>query len=416
MTTTRTRRSIGAVAGVLVALGLSACEIRTEEKIVVNEDGSGTIEVVFLADEEFRTQIVELSNGFQFEVEGETTTTLNADTLFDVNSPDFTLPPGFEAENIDEGDFKGFRVRGSFDSPEQLAERLDEAGTAGSDDTSGSMDGTLTGITLVREGDGFRFSADLSGDTVTGLGEGFGETGGGGEDAENLDEAFGDLSEAFKFRLEITMPGHIAESNADFLPADDTAVWTIDFANPNRTLEARSEPGDGEGQSSNPAALESEGNPAAEPIVESDGADDGGSDGAAQSDDGDTGDGGDGDDGSSVGLIIGIVVALLVVGGIVFLVVRNKKKAPGSHGEPGPGTPGGFPAAGPSPYAPRPDAPYQQGGGAVLTAPPGTAPPSQTSPPAWHPDPTHRHQLRYHDGTRWTAHVSDGGVGGSDPI
>ncbi|MEQ1702255.1 MAG: DUF2510 domain-containing protein [Ilumatobacteraceae bacterium] len=36
-------------------------------------------------------------------------------------------------------------------------------------------------------------------------------------------------------------------------------------------------------------------------------------------------------------------------------------------------------------------------------------------PAAWHPDPFARHQLRYWDGARWTAHVSNAGVTSSDP-
>ena len=39
-----------------------------------------------------------------------------------------------------------------------------------------------------------------------------------------------------------------------------------------------------------------------------------------------------------------------------------------------------------------------------------------TSPPAWHPDPTGAHELRYWDGTRWTEHVSDGGVQSVAPL
>jgi hypothetical protein len=35
---------------------------------------------------------------------------------------------------------------------------------------------------------------------------------------------------------------------------------------------------------------------------------------------------------------------------------------------------------------------------------------------AWHPDPTGRHELRWWDGTAWTANVSDGGVTVSDPL
>jgi uncharacterized protein YxjI len=39
-----------------------------------------------------------------------------------------------------------------------------------------------------------------------------------------------------------------------------------------------------------------------------------------------------------------------------------------------------------------------------------------TTPAAWHPDPTGRHQLRYWDGAQWTDHVSNNGVTGSDPV
>ena len=38
------------------------------------------------------------------------------------------------------------------------------------------------------------------------------------------------------------------------------------------------------------------------------------------------------------------------------------------------------------------------------------------TPAAWHPDPTDRHQLRYWDGAQWSAHVSDNGIQGSDPL
>lgn len=32
------------------------------------------------------------------------------------------------------------------------------------------------------------------------------------------------------------------------------------------------------------------------------------------------------------------------------------------------------------------------------------------NPPAWHPDPHGRHQMRYWDGAQWTQHVSNNGV------
>ena len=59
----------------------------------------------------------------------------------------------------------------------------------------------------------------------------------------------------------------------------------------------------------------------------------------------------------------------------------------------------------PTELAPGPDA-------SVIPSPPATSPPPP--PPAWQPDPTGRHESRYWDGNRWTEHVSDGGVQGTD--
>jgi hypothetical protein len=38
------------------------------------------------------------------------------------------------------------------------------------------------------------------------------------------------------------------------------------------------------------------------------------------------------------------------------------------------------------------------------------------SPPAWHPDPTGRYDLRYWDGRLWTEHVARGGEQATDPV
>lgn len=38
------------------------------------------------------------------------------------------------------------------------------------------------------------------------------------------------------------------------------------------------------------------------------------------------------------------------------------------------------------------------------------------TPANWYPDPTQRHELRYWDGNAWTAHVSDRGIQGNDPL
>ena len=38
------------------------------------------------------------------------------------------------------------------------------------------------------------------------------------------------------------------------------------------------------------------------------------------------------------------------------------------------------------------------------------------SSPSWHPDPFHRHELRWWDGTRWSDNVMDQGVAAIDPV
>lgn len=54
----------------------------------------------------------------------------------------------------------------------------------------------------------------------------------------------------------------------------------------------------------------------------------------------------------------------------------------------------------------------------MLAAVPVTpsAPAPRTPPPGWYPDPTGRHQLRHWDGRAWSAHVSNNGTTGSDPV
>ncbi len=46
----------------------------------------------------------------------------------------------------------------------------------------------------------------------------------------------------------------------------------------------------------------------------------------------------------------------------------------------------------------------------------GPAPAASPVPADWYPDPTHRHELRFWDGTRWTQHVSTNGSTGVDHL
>jgi Protein of unknown function (DUF2510) len=49
------------------------------------------------------------------------------------------------------------------------------------------------------------------------------------------------------------------------------------------------------------------------------------------------------------------------------------------------------------------------------SSPTGAYPTDQPVTAQWYPDPSGRHQLRYWDGSDWTAHVSDDGVVTQDP-
>ena len=54
------------------------------------------------------------------------------------------------------------------------------------------------------------------------------------------------------------------------------------------------------------------------------------------------------------------------------------------------------------------------GSAATEPARSGEAPAAASA--SWYPDPGHRHQFRYWDGSAWTAYVADQGVQGIDPV
>ncbi len=86
----------------------------------------------------------------------------------------------------------------------------------------------------------------------------------------------------------------------------------------------------------------------------------------------------------------------------------------------------GVTGVGPVGAAPAPGAVPPMMAGTMLGSPgaptaPGTpgAPVSPGRPATvggWLPDPSGRHEVRYHDGQNWTEHVSNAGVTGTDPI
>jgi hypothetical protein len=51
-----------------------------------------------------------------------------------------------------------------------------------------------------------------------------------------------------------------------------------------------------------------------------------------------------------------------------------------------------------------------------MSASPAAAPGPTAAPANWYPDPTHRHELRYFDGTSWTDQAADAGQTVEDPL
>lgn len=133
--------------------------------------------------------------------------------------------------------------------------------------------------------------------------------------------------------------------------------------------------------------------------------------------------------GSGSGVVLGVA-------GLGFLIVVSRLQAsffkhvgsrslvrrllaeaaePVRRADPAPVTPGTTLA--PAPTAPTPASPTPSAApaGLLMAEPPADAPAAPRAAPSWLADPHRRHELRWWDGERWTEHVSNRGVPGTDP-
>lgn len=203
----------------LFVLVLSACKIRLDAAVVINEDESGTLALEISADSELRA-LADDQGGADFTVIDD-------------------IPDGWTVEEFTDGDFEGARVSTSFGSLDEFQQRLSEYATSAAPSDNVSLD-FITQLELSREGDLFNFRADL-----TGLEAGLGAALGGGGDTGGIDPgAF--LAELFEIRIVLTLPGTIVSSNAD-ATAQNTLTWNLSVLDDGEILVAQSDLGAGGG-------------------------------------------------------------------------------------------------------------------------------------------------------------------------
>ncbi len=198
----------------VLLLVLSACTIRLDVGLTVNEDESGTFALFMGFDEEFQ-QLMEQGGGEGFNM---------TEGLADV-------PEGWSVEDVVEDGFEGIRITTDFTDFEDLEEKLGELGE-GQD--AGVGTDFLGDFGLTHEGDEFRFEVDASGvdEQLSGA---VGNS--GGEDLlSGMDPAtlFEDL---FEIRFRLTLPGEIQSHNADSVDGN-TLTWNVAIDEEDTTYRA----------------------------------------------------------------------------------------------------------------------------------------------------------------------------------
>ena len=197
------------------ALLVSACQIRIDVGVVVNEDETGTLTLVVALDEELR-EFSAQSGSDEFDI-GE-------------------IPDGWTAQDYSDGEFEGTQVSTMFTSLEDLRIQIESLAEETSADGDETLD-FLSQITLTKEGSTFTFSADLSG-----LSDNLGTaTEGAGADDFGIDSA-ALLADLFAIRVILTLPGEIVSHNADTV-SENTLTWNLSIADEGRVIEARSKVG-----------------------------------------------------------------------------------------------------------------------------------------------------------------------------
>jgi hypothetical protein len=208
------RRTVLLVALALIA---TACQIRFDTSVVVNEDGSGSFTIEIGLDEEFR-QLSESSDDTSDPTEG-----------FD------EIPDGWTSEPFTDGKFEGVRVSTDFNSLEDLNTRLAQLNELSTEE-EGSPTDLFQDMSIEESGGTFTFRAGAEG-----LAESVLSDDEGGFEGLDPSALFGEL---FLIRLLVTLPGEPGEHNADEL-VENTFIWNIGLDDEGSEFIATSSTGGG---------------------------------------------------------------------------------------------------------------------------------------------------------------------------
>ena len=206
------RRLLWLVA--VVAVALSACTIRFEYGITVEEDESGTVAIFIGFDEEMMTLLTDVGDS-----EGS--------FLGEFNN----VPDGWTVDEVSLDGFEGFMASADFVSFDEFEVKMadmaeGEGGSAGADFFSNTE--------LTRDGDMFLFRSEVSDGFAQNLGESVDDGSLAGIDMSMLEDLF-------EVRFALGLPGEIIHNNADVVDGE-TLHWEINPAtDTGRILRATSE-------------------------------------------------------------------------------------------------------------------------------------------------------------------------------
>ena len=203
------RRILLALAA--LALALSACEVRAE--IAINEDGSGTMGMVFAVEPEIIQALTQ--SGFDADPFAE----LRADFADD--------PIPWTVEDFTEGRLTGIRATFAFASTGELLDTLEAL------DADEDADAPIKDFTIARRAGGWVFEGRATDPQ---------EEVAGGSFPIPTDQ----LAELLKVQFRVTLPGRAAKHNANEVASGggkSTFIWTPDVMSKSVALRAATTPG-----------------------------------------------------------------------------------------------------------------------------------------------------------------------------